>query len=430
MAKPFAIDRALTDPNLLGAALGDLKTWATWLTVARAAFALGMSKKDRETFEEIAGGRQPPKKRVRELWVLAGRRSGKTRVAAATAVHIAAIQQPRLARGEIGFVLILAASKSQAGIAFQFTVGFLEASPILKQQIISVGAEEIKLRGNIIIGVHTNNYRTVRGRTLLAVIADETSYWRDELSATPDVETHRACMPALAASGGMWVSISTGYRKAGLQYDKWRQHFGQDSADVLVVQGSTLDFNPSISSAIVQQAREADPEASEAEWGGGFRNDISSFLDDQTIERSVDYSRPLELPPLDKHRYSAFLDPSGGRHDAMTICIGHSDKQNWFCDLVRGKQPPFNPEACVLEFVELMRDYGCKSVVSDAYAGEWVTSAFAKHNCKVIRSEQKKSEIYLESLPLFMRDIVHLPNHPKMIRELRLLERRVSRSGV
>jgi hypothetical protein len=67
----------------------------------------------------------------------------------------------------------------------------------LKQQIVSVSSDEIKLKGNMVIGVHTNNFRTVRGRTLLAVIADEVCYWRDELSANPDVEVYRACKPAL-----------------------------------------------------------------------------------------------------------------------------------------------------------------------------------------------------------------------------------------
>ena len=40
-----------------------------------------------------------------------------------------------------------------------------------------------------------------------------------------------------------------------------------------------------------------------------------------------------------------------------------------------------------------------------------------------------KSQLYLEALPQFMRQSISLPNHPKLIRELRLLERRTSRAG-
>jgi hypothetical protein len=141
-------------------------------------------------------------------------------------VYIGAIAQHKLATGEVGYVLLLAASRSQASVAFQYVVGFLESSPILRQQVESVTAEEVRLRGNIVIGVHAGSYRTIRGRSLLAVVGDETSFWRDVDSAQPDVEIFRACTPALAASGGIWIGISTGYRKIGLLYQKWRDHFG------------------------------------------------------------------------------------------------------------------------------------------------------------------------------------------------------------
>jgi hypothetical protein len=38
-------------------------------------------------------------------------------------------------------------------------------------------------------------------------------------------------------------------------------------------------------------------------------------------------------------------------------------------------------------------------------------------------------QIYLECLPLFARGLVRLPNHQRLLRELRLLERHTHRSG-
>ena len=73
----------------------------------------------------------------------------------------------------------------------------------------------------MVIAVHANSYRTVRGSTLLAVVMDEVAYWRDETSATPDVEVYRAVLPALATTGGMLIGISTPYRKVGLLYQKF-----------------------------------------------------------------------------------------------------------------------------------------------------------------------------------------------------------------
>ena len=39
------------------------------------------------------------------------------------------------------------------------------------------------------------------------------------------------------------------------------------------------------------------------------------------------------------------------------------------------------------------------------------------------------ASIYLESLPVFTRGLARLPNNARLIRELRLLERRTQRSG-
>ena len=135
------IDRALMDSNLLGAALGDGASWSTWLAVLRAAFALPMCNEDRATFAKVAGDRDPPSRAVSEFWAVCGRRSGKTRTAAAVSVYIGAIKQHRLARGEVGFVLLLAASRDQAAIAYRYVLGFLESSPILRQQVESVTTE-------------------------------------------------------------------------------------------------------------------------------------------------------------------------------------------------------------------------------------------------------------------------------------------------
>ena len=421
------IDRALMDSNLLGATLCGA-TWSTWLAVLRAAFALPMGSNDCATFAKVAGDRELPTRRVRELWCVVGRRSGKTRVAAAVSIHIAVFEQHDLAPGEVGYVLLLAASRAQASVAFGYVRGFLESSPILRRQIESVTTEEVRLNGNVVIGVHAGNYRTVRGRTLLAVVGDETSFWRDETSAQPDVEIFRACAPALAASDGMWVGISTGYRKLGLLYQKWRDHFGQNSDEVLVVQGDSATFNPTLKLAMIERAKAADPEAAESEWGGGFRSDMAAFLDEATIEAAIDRSRPLELPPR-TFRYFAFADPSGGRHDAYTLAIGHQEGDRFVADVVRGTRPPFDPVAVTQTYAALCKDYKITEVNGDNYSAEWAVSAFKDAGLRYKRSDRPKSQLYLECLPLFARQAISLPDLPPLLRELRLLERQSHRSG-
>jgi phage terminase large subunit-like protein len=140
--------------------------------VLRAAFGLPLDEQQQKTFAAVAGNRVPPTQRVRELWCVAGRRSGKSRISAAIAVHAALFVRHQLARGERGMVLVLAASLEQARTVFNYVRGFLDAAPALRAEVASVTRQEIELRNGIIIGVHSNSFRTVRGRTLVAAILD------------------------------------------------------------------------------------------------------------------------------------------------------------------------------------------------------------------------------------------------------------------
>jgi hypothetical protein len=162
------IDHVLADKRLLGAGLGPLATWQTWLIALKAAFGRPLTDEEREVFHTIAGERDLPKHRVRELWCVAGRRSGKSRMAAAIAIFLGLFQKHRLSPGERGVVLVLAASVDQARVVFNYVKGFLEASPALAREIVAVKQFEIELKNGIVIGVHSNSYRTVRGRTLVA----------------------------------------------------------------------------------------------------------------------------------------------------------------------------------------------------------------------------------------------------------------------
>jgi hypothetical protein len=432
--RPMAVDAALLDPNLLGAGLGDPETWGVWIAVLRAAFGLPLDPAGLEAFGRVAGERNPPGQRVRELWVVAGRSSGKSRMSAALAVYAALFEGHKLAAGERGTVLALAPTKDQAGVVFGYVRGFLEASPVLRREIASVTADEVRLRNGTAIGVHAASFRSVRGRTLLCVIADEVSFWRSDESATPDLETYRACVPALTRTGGQWIAISTPYRKAGLLHSKHREHFGADG-DVLVVQADSRALNPTLDHAAVEAALAADPEAALSEWAGEFRNDLSAFLDDALIDAAIEHGRPLELPPRANTRYVAFADPSGGRGDAFTLCIGHREgnrgkgDERFVADVVRARLPPFDPQSVVAEFSLLLKDYKLNTVTGDNYSAAWCETAFRNLGIKYELSEKPKSALYLESLPLWTRGAISIPDMARLLRELRLLERRAHRSG-
>lgn len=428
--RTLTIDDALSDRNLLGAGLGDLRSWSTWRSVLKGAFGLSLNNEERALFGALAGDREPPPGRVQELWCIVGRRGGKSRMAAAIGCYLACLSsRKRLTAGEMGEVAIIAAARDQAKVVFNYIVGFLEASPVLRQEIEGITATEIRLRGNVILSTRTGNFRTVRGRTLLAAVLDEVAFFRDETSAYADIELYRAVLPALSTTGGLLVGISTPYRRIGLLHQMHRDYFGVDDPNVLVVSGSSQQFNPMLDERVIERSRATDPEGSRAEWDAEFRSDLASFLDDVTLESVIDYSRPLELPPQQTCRYGAFVDPSGGRHDAFTVCIGHKVGDAFIADVVRGVFPPFDPQEVASGYAALLKDYRLTQVHGDNYSGDWVVNAFKECGIRYNRSEKPKSQLYLEALPLFTRGLISLPDQTRLIKELRLLERATHRSG-
>ena len=97
---PITIDDALTDRNLLGAALGDMESWQTWRVILKAAFGLPLGADELEVFRSVAGARNPPSERVAELWIVAGRRSAKSRMAGALCAYLAAFSSQKATRAK------------------------------------------------------------------------------------------------------------------------------------------------------------------------------------------------------------------------------------------------------------------------------------------------------------------------------------------
>ena len=148
----------------------------------------------------------------------------------------------------------------------------------------------------------------MRGRAIPVAVFDECAFWRDETSATPDEELYKAVKPSLASMpDGMIIGISTGYRKSGLLYRKYRQNYGQDG-DILVIKASTRQLNPTIDQTTIDEAYEEDAAAARAEWGGEFREDLEGYVTIEAVEACVEQGR-IERPPLSGVHYFAFSIP-------------------------------------------------------------------------------------------------------------------------
>ena len=101
-------------------------------------------------------------------------------------------------------------------------------------------SETIELSNRVHIEIATASFRSTRGYSYAAVLADEVAFWRsDETSLNPDVEFCARCGRGWRASRCDVADCVSPYAKRGELYNAYRRYFGKDDGRVLVWKAST-----------------------------------------------------------------------------------------------------------------------------------------------------------------------------------------------
>jgi len=425
---------ALSDPNLLGTAIaGD--SWRSWRTLLIAAMGEQLREDEREIFSQLTGREHEPLERVHELACIIGRRGGKSRAMATLACYIAGLcdHGDALVPGERGIVLLIAPNQKQAKISLDYAEAIIQHSPIMRQLLANRTADALELSNDISVEVRPASFRSLRGPTYVAAICDEAAFWLAENSGSvnPDIEIINAVRPGLATTRGPLIIASSPYARRGVLWDVYRRHYGHDGDPlILVAHGASRMLNPSLPQHVVDRALETDRAHATAEYLAQFRTDVEGFVALEVVESCVGSYR--EMLPTEGLTYRAFIDPSGGSEDSMTLAIAHGSTrpdERVIVDAVREVRPPFSPSAVVDDFAALLQRYRISKVVGDHYGGEFVKEPFRKHGISYEVCKQPKSDLFRDMLPLLNSGHVILPRHDRLIAQIVGLERRVSRAG-
>jgi hypothetical protein len=426
------IIQACRDPNLFSPWFQkNPQSWDAWHAALAALFGLPMTAAQLAIFTQCAERPDIPRAPFREAWFVCGRRGGKSFALALIAVFLAAFHDYKrfLAPGERGSILVIAQDRKQARNIFNFIRGFLTGVPMLRNMLTRETADAFDLDNQVSIEIIAASYRSTRGYTVVAALCDEISFWPTGDSVSPDYDVLNAIRPGmLTIPNSMLLCASSPYAQKGALYDAHRKHFGQPNARVLVWQAATRVMNPSVPQEEIDAEYERDPQSAASEYGALFRTDISALILgsalDAVVARSVH-----ERAPISTIKYSAFIDPSGGSSDSMTLAISHAEGDIAVLDAIREVRPPFSPAAVVAEFADCLRLYHCTSVTGDRYGGEWCREPFRKLGIAYDLSEKSKSEIYLATLPIINSRRCDLLDHKRLHVQLLGLERRTARGG-
>ena len=124
-------------------------------------------------------------------------------------------------------------------------------------------------------------------------------------------------------------------------------------------------------------------------------------------------------PPVPGVRYRAFVDPSGGSADSMTLAIAHKDGDERVLDSLREVRPPVLSRGCrrrVCDHLEVVS--GLVRCAGDRYGGEFCREVFRQHGIKYEPAAKPKSDLYRDALPLLNSRRVALLDHARLVNQL------------
>lgn len=422
-------------PTLMNVAGLTDDSWRPWRALWRCTLALPQEPDDARFWTAHTGRPQTPATPASEVWIVAGRRGGKSRMAALVALTRALSfdAAARLAPGELAVVPVIAADKKQARVTFRYLRALCDLDPV-RPYVHRILRDGIELRTGVNVEVMAASFRTLRGYTVISAVLDEVAFWRDEATSTnPDVEILDALRPGMATvPGALLVAISSPYARRGALWEMYERYYGTPDAHVVIVNADTQSLNPVVPDHVIARAYAEDPVAAASEYGSAgtiaFRSDVEAYVEPAAIQAVTVLDR-RELPPVLGTPYVAFADPSGGAQDAFTLAIAHPEGDHAVLDAVRERRPPFSPDAVVEEYAALLHSYGLTDVTGDRYAGLWPVERFGVHGIRYTASEHSKSDLYRELLAPLNSGRLQLLDLPALRNQLAGLERRVSRAG-
>jgi hypothetical protein len=393
----------------------------------KSIYGIALNPAELDIYQACTGHAYEEGKEQREVTIIAGRRGGKTGKIAAPIVCFEAFRSHGLKPGEEGFVMLLAPTLAQAGIAFHYVRNYLRGSQVLSKRVVSTTKNEVKLKNGITIGCYASTYDGVRGRTIVAVVCDELAFWpREESAADSDEEVIEALRPGMATvRNAKLVKISTPYAKCGVIWEDF-QH--RTELDFPVWQLTSIRMNPTIDVTILEREKRRNEENYRREYLAEFTDSINSWIIPEILDPCVVRGR-AEVRPRRGARYVAAIDPATRHNDFALVIVEFSPEEKVILARVarwRGtKKAPLAYEFVLGEIKSILDGYEINSVIGDQY----YCDAIGQHLLKLdifyevsVFGPQTRAKIFANLKHLLVQRKIELLDDPELLYEFRSLQ--------
>lgn len=364
---------------------------------------------------------------------VAGARSGKTYFGSLRMVHLALTVPVKLAPGEEASVPIVAPDMRLAAVAFRYVCGCLDSLGSI--EVVQRGSESITLvrRDGIRVRIEclpaTRGGSAVRGRTFLGGLLEEACFFRDESTGVVnDAEIFRAILPRIVR-GGQLVVQSTPWAPSGLLYDLFKSNYGHP-VTALIAHASTrtMRSDPWILEQVEREER-SDSANAEREFGARFSASAGNlWFDSASLERAVKGDDPgdiIDLPPSAGEELTAGADLGFAKNSAALCVVGRlGDRRRiLYLEEVRPSvDSPLVPSIVLSHFAGVLARFRSCPVMADAHYRESFREALSNSGLTLRPAPEGangKASVHTHARVLLREDKLLLPNHGRLVRQLR-----------
>ena len=366
----------------------------------------------------------------------AGGRGGKTsRWLAPKALHAAwTVPLPTLRRGEVAYSLLIGPDMKLGRQALSFVDGYVDDSPILRRSVVERTKELLELRRpdgkrvRIEVLAASRGGRGVRGRTLVFAGLDEACFFYDESTGVVnDADIYRAVLQRVVPGGQVWVASTPWLADVGLLESLIAKNLGSHGFALAVTAG-TRALNPTWdpTGEIEQDLREQDPDAAAREIDGEpMAGGAGVFFDAAAIRSCTDDS--LRLPMAVPRGTPVHFGGDLGFASDSSALVGAAEDGGAIAlvaiaELKPARGAPLKPKVVIDTFAETMRDYASKEFMSDGHYRESAREHLTPHSIRFVDApagNKGKEQVYLLAKKLIHEGRVRLPNHPRLLSQLR-----------
>lgn len=367
-----------------------------------------------------------------------GGRGGKTYTLGALRLVYGALTRNlrSLAPGQLAYATVVAPNSKLRQEAIDFALGAFRSHPELEPMLrLPKGtAPEARLpefriqrkdgrHVMVTAAVATRGGYDLRGRWHTDLLLDEVAFFRDENSAVNDKDIFEAGSVRVLP-GGQTILASTPWAEAGLLHKFHTENYGHPKTTI-AVHAPTLALNDSeLNKTIVARGYAQDPDNAAREFGARFMTGGTVlFFEPACILAAIDEAQDLPRTPLPGETVAAGGD-FGFRSDSSALVVVHRSGELVIVGDITELRPqdgmPLKPSETVQSFAATLRAHGASYLMADGHYRETIVEHLS--DIAYAPAPNTPADAYMRARVLFREGRVRIPNHPRLIQQLREVE--------